>query len=204
MNKRLIMQLFVESATSLFEEHGYDSVTVDDIASGCNKTRTCFYHYFNSKDDLMLYLSRNEKESYLKILKELDFAFVGRPDKRLKRLLLDRMMLLHKSSFFKIAIQNNLFETLEGMQAIRDDFDKTILMQYVKIVNEGIQLGIFVPMEKVSVFFEFYQQMQKGIEALLFSCYNQTDFVEKFSIAVNLTVNAIIVNNNVMASEVLE
>lgn len=204
MNKRLIMQMYVESATSLFEEHGYDSVTVDDIAAGCKKTRTCFYHYFKSKDDLMLYLSKNEEESYLKILKEVNAAFVGQPDKRLKKLLLDRMMLLYNSSFFKIAIQNNLFETLEGMQAIRDDFDKVLLSQYIKIVKEGVQLGVFVPMDKVAAFFEFYQQMQKGIEASLFNYDNQEDFIEKYSIAVDLAVNAIILNTNVMVSDILE
>jgi AcrR family transcriptional regulator len=204
MNKRLIMQMYVESATSLFEEHGYDSVTVDDIAAGCKKTRTCFYHYFKSKDDLMLYLSKMEEESYKKILKEVDLTFVGQPDKRLMKLLVDRMMLLYNSSFFKIAIKNDLFERLEGMQEIRDDFDKALLEQYLKIVRDGIQLGVFVSLDKVATFFQFYQKMQKGIEATLFEQEHHDQFVEKFSVAVELAVKAISLNTNVMVSDILE
>ena len=102
MSKEMVQQIFVESAISLFEERGYDPVTIDDISNHCNKNRTNFYHYFKSKEDLFLYLSQTEKDSYLKILGEIDDQFIGRPDKQLKHLLTTKMRLLYNPLFSKL------------------------------------------------------------------------------------------------------
>lgn len=41
------------AAISLFEVHGYDAVTIDDIAARANVSRRTFFRYFDSKDDLV-------------------------------------------------------------------------------------------------------------------------------------------------------
>lgn len=191
MNKRLVKQIFVESATSLFHERGYDIVTVDDIAIHSNKTRTSFYHYFKSKEDLFIHLSILEKENYKRILAEGTAISWENPEECLRMLLINKMRLLYKSSFFKISIKNNLFESIEELKKIRADFDEALLEFYVKIVNNGISKGLFIPFIEISAFFEFYQKMQKGIELSLFENINEDEFFRKYSIAVNLAVKAI-------------
>jgi AcrR family transcriptional regulator len=42
----------VESARRLFNRHGFDTVTVDQIMAGAGLTRGGFYSYFESKSDL--------------------------------------------------------------------------------------------------------------------------------------------------------
>jgi TetR/AcrR family transcriptional regulator, transcriptional repressor for nem operon len=42
----------VESARRLFNRHGFDNVSVDQIMSGAGLTRGGFYNYFESKGDL--------------------------------------------------------------------------------------------------------------------------------------------------------
>src|ERR1035438_2388235 len=42
----------VESARRLFNRHGFDTVTVDQIMAGAGLTRGGFYSYFDSKSDL--------------------------------------------------------------------------------------------------------------------------------------------------------
>jgi TetR/AcrR family transcriptional repressor of nem operon len=42
----------VQSARKLFNLHGFESVTLDQIMSGAGLTRGGFYSYFNSKSDL--------------------------------------------------------------------------------------------------------------------------------------------------------
>jgi TetR/AcrR family transcriptional regulator, transcriptional repressor for nem operon len=42
----------VQSARKLFNRHGFDSVSVDQIMSGAGLTRGGFYSYFESKSDL--------------------------------------------------------------------------------------------------------------------------------------------------------
>jgi TetR/AcrR family transcriptional regulator, transcriptional repressor for nem operon len=42
----------VKSARSLFNRHGFDKVSLDQIMSGAGLTRGGFYNYFQTKDDL--------------------------------------------------------------------------------------------------------------------------------------------------------
>jgi TetR/AcrR family transcriptional regulator, transcriptional repressor for nem operon len=42
----------VESARQLFNRHGFEQVSIDQIMSGAGLTRGGFYHYFDSKDAL--------------------------------------------------------------------------------------------------------------------------------------------------------
>lgn len=49
-NKRKI----VHCAMRLFAEHGYDNVSVDDIAKAANSSKGSFYNYFASKDELFV------------------------------------------------------------------------------------------------------------------------------------------------------
>jgi AcrR family transcriptional regulator len=191
MNKQLVKQIFVESATSLFHERGYENVTVDDISSYCNKNRTSFYHYFKSKEDLVVFLSTIEEENYKKILFELKNAHHNDPATWLRMLLINKMSLLYKSSFFKIAIKNNLFETISELKNIRDDFDKAVLDQYVQIIEKGVKDKVFVSFNEVKSFFQFYQKMQKGIEISLFENTNEDEFFANYFIAVDLAVKAI-------------
>jgi TetR/AcrR family transcriptional repressor of nem operon len=47
-----VKQKIVQSARRLFNRHGFDSVSLDQIMSGAGLTRGGFYSYFDSKSDL--------------------------------------------------------------------------------------------------------------------------------------------------------
>lgn len=46
-------ELFLETATRLFEKKGYVSTSVDDIAGELGFSKAIFYYYFDSKGDLL-------------------------------------------------------------------------------------------------------------------------------------------------------
>lgn len=50
-NKRKI----VDCAMRLFATHGYDNVSIDDIAKVANSSKGSFYNYFRSKDELFVF-----------------------------------------------------------------------------------------------------------------------------------------------------
>ncbi|WP_211326577.1 FAD-dependent oxidoreductase [Paenibacillus flagellatus] len=43
----------IETALGLFMEKGYENVSVDDIIAATHTSKGTFYHYFNSKDDIV-------------------------------------------------------------------------------------------------------------------------------------------------------
>ena len=47
-----VKKRIVESARRLFNRHGFDSISVDQIMAGAGLTRGGFYGYFESKSDL--------------------------------------------------------------------------------------------------------------------------------------------------------
>ncbi|HTW47293.1 MAG TPA: helix-turn-helix domain-containing protein [Acidobacteriaceae bacterium] len=51
-HRTTVRATIVESARSLFNRHGFDNVSLDQIMSGAGLTRGGFYSYFRSKSDL--------------------------------------------------------------------------------------------------------------------------------------------------------
>lgn len=49
-------QAILDSAASLFAEVGYPAAKLNDIARKCGATKSMLYHYFPTKDDLLLAL----------------------------------------------------------------------------------------------------------------------------------------------------
>ncbi|MBA1335396.1 MAG: Transcriptional regulator, AcrR family [Firmicutes bacterium] len=73
-NKRKI----VNCAMRLFAEHGYDNVSVDDIAKAANSSKGSFYNYFRSKDELFVFyrqaLDAQCVDFYEKLLQDPAYA----------------------------------------------------------------------------------------------------------------------------------
>ena len=53
LNKRRVAQDILRAATDLIAVHGYEAVTVTQIAEAAGIGRRTFFHYFAAKDDLM-------------------------------------------------------------------------------------------------------------------------------------------------------
>ena len=51
--ERPVKQRLIEAAFALFEQHGYDRTTVDDIAERAGVSRATFFRTFRSKEDVI-------------------------------------------------------------------------------------------------------------------------------------------------------
>src|SRR4051794_40366770 len=50
----------INVALSMFIEHGFENVSVDDIIAVTNLSKGTFYHYFNSKEDIVIEVNRKQ------------------------------------------------------------------------------------------------------------------------------------------------
>lgn len=196
MNKDLIKLKLAKNAILLFNEKGYDNVSVDEIASCCLKTRTFFYHYFKSKEDLFVFYSEIEKNNFEKSLKSLENEYVGEPQKRLRKLLIDKMTLIYYSECYRVAVKDDLFNKIDRIGLLLKEFEELLLNLYTSTIEEGVRLGIFISYSDMHAFLQFYQKMQKGIEPTFVGDENEDAFLYKYSTVVDLSIKAITKSNS--------
>jgi AcrR family transcriptional regulator len=54
--RRETAERIIEAALTLFANNGYDATTLDEIAASADISRRTFFHYFKTKDDILLSL----------------------------------------------------------------------------------------------------------------------------------------------------
>ena len=64
----------VEAAWKLFYQYGYENTTIDDIAEASQTSKGTFYHYFDSKDDLLGSISYLFDKKYEELEETMDPA----------------------------------------------------------------------------------------------------------------------------------
>ncbi|WP_207952827.1 TetR/AcrR family transcriptional regulator [Paenibacillus agricola] len=71
-------EVILSTAINLFMKHGFDQVTLNQICKEINGTKTAFYYYFKSKDELIseFFLVDNliSNDDILDILSDSDYA----------------------------------------------------------------------------------------------------------------------------------
>lgn len=60
----------INTAFSLFREHGYNNVTVKEICDACEITRGAFYYYYKTKDDILDDIFMESNQLNLKLINE--------------------------------------------------------------------------------------------------------------------------------------
>ena len=60
-----------QTAVDMISQHGFDNVTIDDICRKSGVAKGSFYHYFKSKDDIIILTYENIDNIYERKLKKL-------------------------------------------------------------------------------------------------------------------------------------
>jgi AcrR family transcriptional regulator len=125
------------SALRLFEERGFDSVTIEDITSDAKVAKGSFYTYFSTKSDIIV-------DEFWKI----DDYYHAYADKNLKRYATAREKLLAftraQMRYVRDVVGNANLKILYANQTIQQGHDKIITKkerQWVRIITEIITEG---------------------------------------------------------------
>lgn len=66
--RRAVQQELIDAAQTLFENAGYESVTIDQISGSVGMSRRSFFRYFGSKDALVLGKYDHQAEAFVAAL----------------------------------------------------------------------------------------------------------------------------------------
>lgn len=69
-----IREGILKSAARLFAAKGYPNTSIVDLAEACNSSRGALYHYFESKEQILLAILETHLETMLGELKAIDLA----------------------------------------------------------------------------------------------------------------------------------
>ncbi|MEJ9114699.1 TetR/AcrR family transcriptional regulator [Bacillus paramobilis] len=122
--KKELKELIFLKAVQLFQERGYENVTVQDITSACGIAKGTFFNYFPKKENILLFLGDSQIELWNESLKA--YENVEHPKERIKLVLgdlLDRFTghgNLMNHAVFEIIKSNFLVENeLKSIQQLQ-------------------------------------------------------------------------------------
>jgi AcrR family transcriptional regulator len=131
----------VSAAWKLFYQYGYENTTIDDIAEMSQTSKGTFYHYFNSKDDLLGSLSYLFDQKYEELTETMDPGM----DPVSQLLFINHELFLMIENTVSVSLLSQLFGsqlTTRGERHLLNP-DRTYYKLLRKIVVEGKEAGFF-------------------------------------------------------------
>lgn len=129
--KKELKELIFLKAVQLFQERGYENVTVQDITTACGIAKGTFFNYFPKKENILLFLGDSQIELWNESLKT--YENVEHPKERIKLVLgdlLDRFTghgELMNHAVFEIIKSNYLVENeLKSIQQLQESLSSII------------------------------------------------------------------------------
>ena len=136
----------LETAHLLFSDKGYDNTSVNDIINKLNISKGAFYHYFNSKDEVLDAIIMNYSIEAVDMLYEIAYDSSLNGLEKYKKMFSETQK-LRKQNAEKFSFLSKLFLT-EGNLLFRHRYVEKILeltkQPFIIILKQGIKERLFV------------------------------------------------------------
>ncbi|MDT3496923.1 TetR/AcrR family transcriptional regulator [Bacillus toyonensis] len=136
--KKELKELIFLKAVQLFQERGYENVTVQDITTACGIAKGTFFNYFPKKEHILLFLGDSQIELWNKSLKT--YANVENPKKRIKLVLGD---LLDRFTGHGELMNHAVFEIIKSNYLVENELKSIHQLQesLSSIITEAKETG---------------------------------------------------------------
>ncbi|CAN7483495.1 TetR/AcrR family transcriptional regulator [Paenibacillus sp. LjRoot153] len=136
--QELKQQLFLK-AIELFQEKGYDNVTVEEIASSCGIAKGTFFNYFPKKEHVLLHLGQSQVQFMSEIVQKHQ---VPNLRERLRLIFND---LLSTYAEHSDLLKLTLSETMKSALLMKEESPNIVIFQQTlcQIINEAKDLHAF-------------------------------------------------------------
>ena len=133
----------IKSAAKAFGQKGFHAATIEDITNDLKMTKGSLYYYFSTKEELLFNAHLLSLEKVLKNIIKIN-ATDDPPDIKLKTAILMHLEVLATDFEGAFLLQYEFHlpkEYLDEIIVMRDTYQKN----FIQIIEEGIQTGIFKP-----------------------------------------------------------
>jgi AcrR family transcriptional regulator len=145
--RELVMNDLLEKATTLFDEHGYEATSLQDIAEAVGISRPALYHYVSSKEDLLTALvdkvSRGLADSLSALRRRTDLSPAAKLTELTALLVRERAA---APSQFRILDRSEPMLP-DPVRAVHLQARRDVLAELVAVIEEGIDRGEFKPLD---------------------------------------------------------
>ena len=136
--RELVREELLDIATRMFDEQGFDRVSMAMIAREVGLGRSAIYHYFASKDDILASIVESEALAPVTRIQQLANAEGQNVATRLRNVIVDGVV--RRLSLGSRFVRLVRLEAQIPMH-LRQDYDRSrraIYDEYLKLIDEGI------------------------------------------------------------------
>ena len=190
LKEDIIHQQILQAAQRLFQRHGYQKVTMDDVAKAIGKGRSSLYYYYKNKDEVFDAVMDAEISDIIAEIERLVKPAIT-VEQKLQAFAINKITIsLKRKSFFESLetgmSSDEISEYVQKRQAIKKRIRKKEVTLLSQILAQGIEKGeipainskkqetiIFVFMSSLRglhpemYFFHDYDRVRHGIEMLV-------------------------------------
>ncbi|WP_439875944.1 TetR/AcrR family transcriptional regulator [Bacillus mycoides] len=136
--KKELKELIFLKAVQLFQERGYENVTVQDITTACGIAKGTFFNYFPKKENILLFLGDSQIELWNESLKT--YANVEHPKERIQLVLGD---LLDRFTGHGELMNHAVFEIIKSNYLVENELKSIHQLQesLSSIITEAKETG---------------------------------------------------------------
>ena len=135
-------ELLVDVARQLFAKNGFENTSMNDIAVAADKGRRTLYTYFNSKEEIYLAVIQTELDRLFMRMEEVARKNIS-PEEKMVQLIFAHLNVMKEAVCRNGNLRAEFFRDIWKVEAVRKNFDKNEINLFRRIMNEGIDKGVF-------------------------------------------------------------
>lgn len=136
-----------QTSMHLFKEHGFDQVTIQDIANAAGVSVGSFYNYFPSKQEILHQSFHRADEAFHAFVKEGVPGITGKEQMKAYMLFYIDFVLTHPYDFIK-----NLYNTDNPLFLQKGRAMQTLLHPFIEAARTQGELGTDMSTEEITEF----------------------------------------------------
>lgn len=135
---------------------------MNDIAVHANRGRRTLYTYFNSKEEIYFAVIQTELERLYERMEEVARKSIP-PEEKMVQLIFAHLEVMKEAVYRNGNLRAEFFRDVWKVESVRKTFDKNEINLFRRIMNEGIDKGVF-EIRNVRLAAEIMHYCLKGCE----------------------------------------